>query len=87
MAALTDARERMLDDAETMLYKKVLDGSTPELLFFLKTQGRNRGYVEKQELDTRQVVEMSITDWRKQSEASRKQVAATLADFDDDDSE
>jgi hypothetical protein len=50
MAALTDARESMLDNAESMLYKKVLEGSTPELLFFLKTQGRNRGYVERQEL-------------------------------------
>jgi hypothetical protein len=50
MAALIDARESMLDNAESMLYKKVLEGSTPELLFFLKTQGRNRGYVERQEV-------------------------------------
>jgi hypothetical protein len=39
----------MLDNAESVLYKKVLEGSTPELLFFLKTQGRFRGYVERQE--------------------------------------
>lgn len=50
MQALTDAREAMIDNAESMLYKKVLEGSTPELLFFLKTQGRNRGYVERQEI-------------------------------------
>lgn len=49
MQALTDAREAMIDNAESMLYKKVLEGSTPELLFFLKTQGRHRGYVERQE--------------------------------------
>lgn len=48
---LADARETMLDNAESVLYKKVLEGSTPELLFFLKTQGRNRGYVERQEID------------------------------------
>lgn len=48
--ALVDARESMLDNAESVLYKKVLEGSTPELLFFLKTQGRNRGYVERQEI-------------------------------------
>lgn len=47
---LADARESMLDNAESVLYKKVLEGSTPELIFFLKTQGRNRGYVERQEL-------------------------------------
>lgn len=49
-AALADARETMLDNAESILYKKVLEGSTPELLFFLKTKGRNRGYVERQEV-------------------------------------
>lgn len=47
--ALADARESMLDNAESVLYKKVLEGSTPELLFFLKTQGRSRGYVERLE--------------------------------------
>lgn len=59
--ALADARETMLDNAESVLYKKVLEGSTPELLFFLKTQGRNRGYVERQELDvrTRDVTQLS----------------------------
>jgi hypothetical protein len=44
---LADARESMLDNAESVLYKKVLEGSTPELLFFLKTQGRKRGYIER----------------------------------------
>lgn len=51
--ALAAARETMLDNAESILYKKVLEGSTPELLFFLKTQGRNRGYVERQEVTGR----------------------------------
>jgi len=47
---LTEARETMLDDAEGVLYRKVLEGSTPELIFFLKTQGRRRGYSERVEL-------------------------------------
>ena len=49
-ASVADARESMLDNAESVLYKKVLEGSTPELIFFLKTQGRNRGYVERSEI-------------------------------------
>jgi hypothetical protein len=49
-AALDDARETMLDNAESVLYKKVLDGSTQELLFFLRTQGKSRGYTEKSEV-------------------------------------
>ena len=49
--AVHEARETMLDNAESVLYKKVLAGSTPELLFFLKTQGKKRGYIERQQLE------------------------------------
>lgn len=49
--ALDDARETMLDAAESVLYKKVLAGSTPELLFFLKTQGYKRGYSERHQYE------------------------------------
>lgn len=52
-AALDDARQAMLDNAESVLYSKVLQGSTAELIFFLKTQGRERGYIERSELDVR----------------------------------
>lgn len=48
--ALEQARETMLDNAESVLYRKVLEGSTPELIFFLKTQGKSRGYTERQEV-------------------------------------
>lgn len=47
--SLEDARETMLDEAESVLYRKVLEGSTPELIFFLKTQGKARGYIERNE--------------------------------------
>jgi hypothetical protein len=40
------SREVMKDDAESVFFDKVLDGSTPELLFYLKTQARDRGYFE-----------------------------------------
>lgn len=81
--ALTDARESMLDNAESMLYKKVLEGSTVELLFFLKTQGRNRGYVERQEVTGKDGGSVTVTlqDWRQQTAASRKQAAAVVDDF------
>ena len=46
---LHDARETMLDNAETTLYDRALDGGTAELIFFLKTQGKSRGYIERQE--------------------------------------
>lgn len=42
-----EEREAMLDAAEAVLYGKVLEGSTPELIFYMKTQGHKRGYNEK----------------------------------------
>ena len=40
-----------LDFAESQLHSQIKDGSTPATIFYLKTKGKKRGYVEKQELD------------------------------------
>jgi hypothetical protein len=48
--ALAEARETMLDNAETTLYDEALDGNTTALIFFLKTQGKGRGYTERTEI-------------------------------------
>jgi len=48
---VSDIREHYLDIAEASLIQKVKDGNTPELLFYLKTIGKTRGYIEKQQLD------------------------------------
>jgi len=45
--ALEDARSEMLDNAESRLYKAVLDGEGWAVCFFLKTQGRARGYADR----------------------------------------
>jgi hypothetical protein len=42
--ALHDAREGMLDDAESVLYAKCLAGDTRAIIFFLRTQAKDRGY-------------------------------------------
>lgn len=68
--ALENARATMLDNAETVLYEKVLEGHTAELIFFLKTQGKNRGYTEKQEIDHGGGIDISveyINDWRNEA--------------------
>lgn len=47
--ALSEAREEMLDMAESSLYRQVLNGQAWAVCFFLKTQGRKRGYIERAE--------------------------------------
>ena len=47
---IADAQEGILDMAESMLLKKVREGSTSELIFLLKTKGKSRGYVERTEM-------------------------------------
>lgn len=44
---LDDEREGMIDDAESELYEGALNGDTAKLIFFLKTQGRHRGYGDR----------------------------------------
>ena len=47
--ALQDARERTTDLAEGKLYGKINDGDITAIIFYLKTQAKARGYVERQE--------------------------------------
>lgn len=49
--ALRDAEEAIIDNAESKLLSKINEGDTVSLLFFLKTKGKKRGYVEKQEIE------------------------------------
>jgi len=41
----------VLDFAESTLHKLIADGNTAATIFFLKTKGKKRGFIEKQELD------------------------------------
>lgn len=49
--AVIDERERMKDKAEEKLFNNIEDGKETSLIFYLKTQAKDRGYVEKQEID------------------------------------
>ena len=48
--AVKDQREAMLDTAESVLGNRVLAGEGWAVCFLLKTQGKHRGYVERQEI-------------------------------------
>ena len=40
-----------LDFAESQLHSQMKDGSTSATIFYLKTKGKKRGYIERSELD------------------------------------
>lgn len=48
---MKDAEESIIDFAESKLIESINDGNMTAIIFFLKTKGRNRGYVERQEVD------------------------------------
>lgn len=47
--ALEAERESVKDFAENALYKQINEGNTTAIIFYLKTQAKDRGYVERQE--------------------------------------
>ena len=55
-----DAREAMLDVAESRLLKNVIDGNQNAIEFLLDRQGKSRGYGEKQQLDRQDVPTINI---------------------------
>lgn len=46
-----DTEERNLDFAESQLLKGIKNENATLLIFYLKTKGKNRGYVERQEFE------------------------------------
>ena len=45
-----DIENIALDFVESKLFENIRDGKTSETIFYLKTKGKNRGYVERQEI-------------------------------------
>ena len=45
-----DVENIALDFVESKLFENIRDGKTSETIFYLKTKGKNRGYVERQEI-------------------------------------
>jgi hypothetical protein len=47
---IEEARESLIDFAETKLQQNIMNGNEASIFFFLKTIGKKRGYVERQEI-------------------------------------
>lgn len=49
--AIEESKEALLDNAESVLQKKIMGEDTISLIFFLKTKGKARGYTERTEIE------------------------------------
>ena len=56
-AAVDGIADIALDFAESKLHQSIQNGSDTATIFFLKTKGKKRGYVEKQEIEQTTKVE------------------------------
>jgi hypothetical protein len=50
-AAVEELSDVAIDFAESQLHKQIKEGNSTATIFFLKTKGKKRGYVERQEVD------------------------------------
>jgi hypothetical protein len=62
---LDEARQRMLDIAEAKLFEQVQAGDLRAIMFYLRTFGKTRGYVERLEITTPQPFKFSfkVPEW------------------------
>jgi hypothetical protein len=72
--AVKDINEVTIDFAESQLHKQIKDGNTTATIFYLKTKGKKRGYVEKTEIDfsTDNNEEIPIIKWVKSEDDQDK---------------
>ena len=49
--SVEDVQEFQLDFVESKLFENINNNDTTSTIFYLKTRGRSRGYIERKELD------------------------------------
>jgi len=49
--AVDDIADVALDFAESQLHKQIQNGEVSSTIFYLKTKGKKRGYIERQEVE------------------------------------
>lgn len=63
-AAVNDIENIALDFAESQLHKQIQSGEVSSTIFFLKTKGKSRGYVERTEHEHK--VPQQVSTWLEQ---------------------
>mgnify|MGYP003135424515 FL=1 len=67
-ASVDDIQDQTLDFVETQLHKKIKDGDTTSIIFYCKTKGKKRGYVERQEIKHDVDAQSKIYEWKPATE-------------------
>jgi hypothetical protein len=58
--AVADLSEGVIDFVESALHKRIKEGDTTSMIFFLKTKGKKRGYIEKTESEVKMEAGVSL---------------------------
>ena len=61
--AVQEIENIALDFAESQLHKQIMDGNTTATIFLLKTKGKKRGYIERQEIQHDSSIESKLIEW------------------------
>ena len=61
-SAVNSIQDGVLDFAESHLYKLVKEGNPAATIFFLRTKGKKRGYIERQEIEVTEKKPLSWLD-------------------------
>jgi len=54
----------VLDFAESQLHQQIKKGNTAATIFLLKTIGKKRGYIERQEVDHNGGINSTLIEWK-----------------------
>ena len=86
--AIHDAREEKKDFVEDRMFKRIMEGSDVMMIFYAKTQMKDRGYIERQEISgggkPQEIINYTVDEWRKKQEKQRNQVDEALAEFENE---
>ena len=61
--AVDDLSDVALDFAESMLHKQIQDKDTVATIFYLKTKGKRRGYIERQDVNISGTINIEPKKW------------------------